>query len=155
MFLKIVFLRPQNWSRLRPYYKSTIAAVKAYFHRLCNQKFGRFQFRALLLKAPQSSGLKSHSKETPKEGSVDSGKVAQKYPESRLSAVIVMVVVSVARYCSFALSLWSVFLSVCVCVCVCVSVCVGLCQSLDVYSCEQSRWLAGTTSPASSLTMEE
>ena len=28
MPLKIVFLRPQNWSQLKPYYYSTITAVK-------------------------------------------------------------------------------------------------------------------------------
>ena len=28
MPLKILFLRPQNWSRLKPYYQSTITAVK-------------------------------------------------------------------------------------------------------------------------------
>ena len=29
MPLKIVFLRPQNWSRLKPYYSSTMTTVKA------------------------------------------------------------------------------------------------------------------------------
>ena len=29
MPLRIVFLRPQNWSQLKPYYESTITAVKA------------------------------------------------------------------------------------------------------------------------------
>ena len=34
MPLKIVFLRPQNWSRLKPYYSSTITAVKVQIN--CN-----------------------------------------------------------------------------------------------------------------------
>ena len=31
MHLNIVFLRPKNWSRLKPYYSSTIATIKALF----------------------------------------------------------------------------------------------------------------------------
>ena len=30
MPLNVVFLRPQNWSRLKPYYSSTITAVKGF-----------------------------------------------------------------------------------------------------------------------------
>ena len=34
MPLKIVFSRPQNWSRLKPYYSSTITAVKDFLSLL-------------------------------------------------------------------------------------------------------------------------
>ena len=45
MPLNIVLLRPQNWSRLKPYYKSTITAVKEkefdHFFRF-RDSFGHF-----------------------------------------------------------------------------------------------------------------
>ena len=38
MPLKIVFSRPQNWSRLKPYYQSTTTAVKVLIFRKTKNK---------------------------------------------------------------------------------------------------------------------
>ena len=39
MPLKLVFSKPQNWSRLKPFYSSTIIAVKIlFFHAYSSKK---------------------------------------------------------------------------------------------------------------------
>ena len=49
MLLKIVFLRLQNWSRLQPYYSSTITAGKDSSHTFSHARKGKrpFQRKAL------------------------------------------------------------------------------------------------------------
>ena len=47
MPLNVVFLRPQNWSRLKPYYESTITAIKGWKNKII--LYGRNDSRATVV----------------------------------------------------------------------------------------------------------